>query len=149
MNPKKYRILIVEDEPDIRGEIHEFFSLIGFIIYEASRPSEAFLHLSANPIDIIILDCCLPEMTGLDTLIEMKRKYPEIPVIMMSGSGDKESESDAMQLGAFDYLQKPFRLHELLACIDRAGKFNYGRKHKKHEHSGRKVKPSYTQTKNY
>jgi len=119
MNPQKTNILILDDEPDIRGEIFEFLVSSDFNVHEAGTPSEAFRVMSVHPIDIAIIDVHLPEMSGLEVLKEMQSSYPEIQVIMMSGHGDMESMAYALQLGAFDYFQKPFRLFKLLETIEK------------------------------
>jgi DNA-binding NtrC family response regulator len=124
MTVQKANILILDDEPDIRGEIFEFLTSRDFRVYPAAAPSEAFKLLSVHPVDIAILDIRLPEMSGLDVLKKIRRIYPKIQVIMMSGHGDMESVIVALRLGAVDYFQKPFRFHEMLATIDKTMKYS-------------------------
>jgi DNA-binding NtrC family response regulator len=120
MNYQKTYLLVLDDERDIREEINECLTIHDIRVYEAGTPAEAFSVLANSPVDIVILDINLPEMNGFDVFKEIQRLYPKIRVIMMSGSGNAESGDNALKLGASSYLQKPFRLHELLASIDRA-----------------------------
>jgi DNA-binding NtrC family response regulator len=122
MNTQRTHILVLDDEPDILEEINEFLTNNNIQVYEAGTPTEAFRILSGNTIDVVILDICLPEMNGFDVFKEIQRLYPKIRVIMMSGNGDVKSVLNALRLGAFDYLQKPFRLKELMESVERARK---------------------------
>jgi DNA-binding NtrC family response regulator len=123
MSPHKTSILVVDDEEEIRLEINEFFTSRDFQVLEASTPSEAFRILAKHPAEIAILDIRLPEMSGIDMLKELRRIYPDLQSIMMSGHGDMDSVIQALRLGAVDYFQKPFRLVEMLQAIDKARKF--------------------------
>jgi DNA-binding NtrC family response regulator len=123
MNLNKTNILVLDDEPDIRGEINEFLTSRDIVIKEAATPSEAFRVLSIHPIDIAILDIRLPEMNGLEVLKEIRRVYPKIQSIMISGHGDMDSVINALRLGAVDYFQKPFHLHEMFQSIEKSMKF--------------------------
>jgi DNA-binding NtrC family response regulator len=122
MNLLKTNILVLDDEPDIRGEINEFLTSRDIRVREASSPSEAFRVLSKYPVDIAILDIRLPEMNGIDFLKEMRRMYPKIQPIIMSGHGDMDSVIQALRLGAVDYFQKPFQLHEMYQAIEKSRK---------------------------
>jgi len=122
MEPINTNILVLDDEPEILGEIHEFLTSRDIRVREAATPSEAFRVLSAHPVDIAILDIRLPEMSGLDVLRKIRRIYPKIQVIMMSGHGDMDSVILALRLGAVDYFPKPFHLHEMLAAIEKTRK---------------------------
>ena len=68
MEPQKTNILVLDDEPEIRGEINEFLTFRNFLVEEAATPSEAFRALSLHPVDIAILDIRLPEMSGIEVL---------------------------------------------------------------------------------
>jgi len=122
MNVQKTNILVLDDEQDIRGEINKFLTSRDIQVQLAASPSEAFRILSAHPVDIAILDIRLPEMSGLEVLKRIRRIYPKIQVIMMSGHGDMESVIVALRLGAVDFFQKPFRLHEMMTTIEKSMK---------------------------
>jgi DNA-binding NtrC family response regulator len=120
---KQLSILILDDEARVRDEIDEFLVKQNYITYLAARPSEALHHLSNNEIDIAIVDIRLPEMSGLEMLGHIKKKYADTEVIMISGHGDMQSVIEAMRKGAADYFQKPFRLAELNNAIVRTERF--------------------------
>ena len=118
-------LLIVDDEKAYRENIEEFFSNSKIKTFSAELPSLAFDILKKNKIDIVILDLRLPEMNGLDVLKEIKKLYPGIEVIIITGHGDMDSVIKAMRLGAIDFFTKPFRLIEVQNAIERTKKFIY------------------------
>lgn len=118
-------LLIVDDEKAYRENIEEFFSNSKIKTFSAELPSLAFEILKKNKIDIVILDLRLPEMNGLDVLKEIKKLYPGIEVIIITGHGDMDSVIKAMRLGAIDFFTKPFRLIEVQNAIERTKKFIY------------------------
>jgi len=119
----KLNILIVDDEPRVVEEIKEFLRSIKYTVFSAGKPSEAFVVLEKNKVDIIILDIRLPEMSGLKVLEKIKKKNPDIEVIMVSGHGDMNTVIEAMRLGATDYFAKPFRLVDIQNAIKRTQRF--------------------------
>lgn len=120
---KKINILIVDDEPRVIDEIEEFLTAKKFVVFKAGKPSIAFELLRLHPINIVILDIKLPEMNGLDVLVQIKSKYPEIEVIMISGHGDIDTVIQALRNGATDYFAKPFRLFDINNAITRTQKY--------------------------
>jgi DNA-binding NtrC family response regulator len=123
MSPRKTSILVLDDESQLRDEISEFLTSQNFDVLEAAAPGEAFRILSRDPVDIAILDIRLPEMNGIDFLKEVRRMYPNVQAIMMSGHGDMNSVIQALRLGAVDYFQKPFQMNEMLRTIEKATKY--------------------------
>ena len=117
------RILILDDEKVFRDEIREFLENDGFSILVAEKPSEAFTILSKEEVDILILDLRLPEMDGFAVLERVKKQYPHIEVIMITGHGDMEAVIQAMRLGAVEFFPKPFRLIDMKAAIKRTRRF--------------------------
>jgi DNA-binding NtrC family response regulator len=115
----------VDDEKAYRENIEEFFSNSKMKTFSAELPSMAFDILKKNKIDIVILDLRLPEMNGLDVLKEIKKLYPGIEVIIITGHGDMDSVIKAMRLGAIDFFTKPFRLIDVQNAIERTKKFIY------------------------
>ncbi len=133
---EKVRILVVDDEQRVRDEIAEFLTRNKFQVFKAGLPSEAFNILSANKIDIVILDIKLPEMDGLTVLKKIKELYPGLEVIMISGHGDMNSVIEAMRNGAADFFPKPFRLMEINMAIQRTTRYiNLNSKYKELEKS--------------
>jgi len=116
-------ILIVDDEPRVQDEIEEFLLSKKYKVFKAGAPSEAFNVLSKHPMNIVILDVKLPEMSGLEVLSRIKTEYPDMEVIMISGHGDMETVIQAMRNGATDYFPKPFRLLDIHGAITRTQRF--------------------------
>lgn len=119
---KKINVLVLDDEREIREEIHEFLSSRDLDVFDASTPSDAFQLLSDNPIDIAVIDIKLPEMNGINFLKEMKRTHPGIAAIVMSGHGEMEDVISALRLGAVDYFRKPFLMNDLHSVIEKTRK---------------------------
>ena len=120
---EKLNILIIDDEIRLLQELEEFLSGKKYKIFEATKPSEAFVILEKNTIDIVLLDIKLPEMSGLEVLKRIKKSHPSIEIIMMSGHGDMDTVIEAMRYGATDYFQKPFRLLDINNAIERTTRF--------------------------
>lgn len=123
MNPHITNILVLDDEPEIRCEINEFLTSRNMNVIEAGTPEEAFCILSKEQVDIAILDIRLPEMNGIEFLKKLRKMYPYVQAIMISGHGDMNSVIDALRNGAMDYFQKPFLLNEMLKTIEKARKY--------------------------
>jgi len=116
----KKKILIVDDEASMRRNIVDLFSMKGYSLLEARSGEEAMDMINKTTFDILILDINLPNMSGLDVLKLTKTSYPELPCIMLTAYGTSEKAIEAMKLGAFDYMEKPFELEEFIMIIERA-----------------------------
>jgi len=117
------RILILDDEKLVREELSEFLIDPNFQVFKAGTPSEAFQIMDRNEVHIAVVDVNLPEMSGLDVLEKIKKEYPEIEVIMISGYSEMDSVIHSMRLGASDFFTKPFRLRDVEHAIERTKKF--------------------------
>ncbi|PIE31497.1 DNA-binding response regulator [candidate division KSB3 bacterium] len=118
------KILVVDDEKRLADELFEFLEENDFQAYVAYKPSQGFEILKTQQIDIVILDLKLPEMTGLEMLRHLKKDYADTDVIMVSGHGDMEAVIQSIRLGAFDFLQKPFRPFDIKTSIERTGRYH-------------------------
>jgi len=123
MSTKKLNILVVDDEARVLEEIGEFLTSKGYAVYTSASAAGVFEVLEETPIDIIILDIKLPKTSGLDVLEQVKKTWPNIEVIMISGHGDMNTVIEAMRKGATDYFQKPFRLLDINNAILRTHRF--------------------------
>ncbi|HOP12395.1 sigma-54 dependent transcriptional regulator [Lentimicrobium sp.] len=123
MSTMKLRVLILDDETDFAEELKEFLQLRDFEVYTANTPGEGFESLRRRPYDLMILDIKLPGMSGLDILQQVKKLYPSMEVIMISGHGDMDTVIQAMRDGAIDYLRKPFRHIDIQLSIERTEKY--------------------------
>lgn len=114
---EKARILIAEDEKPQRELLAGFLKKEGFFVETASDGREAVEKIREDLFDIAFLDYRMPEMDGLRTLQEIRRRLPDLPVVMMTAYGTVEAAVASMKEGALDYLSKPIDLEELLLII--------------------------------
>jgi two-component system KDP operon response regulator KdpE len=114
---KQVRILLVDDEPAIRRALRTPLQELGFHTEEASRGEDA-LHLArTQPFDVVLLDINMPGIGGLRTLERLRALAPRLPILMLSVRDEEEDKVEALELGADDYITKPFSLRECLARI--------------------------------
>jgi two-component system response regulator AtoC len=113
-------ILIVDDEASMRKNISELLSEEGFSVFEAIDGEAAINEAVQRRPNLILLDINLPKTDGLSALAEIKRRQPDIPVIIFTAYGTSERAIKAMKAGAYDYIEKPFDLDEFLLTIRRA-----------------------------
>ncbi len=113
------RVLIVDDEENARIGLKTLLSRDGFHVATAANGYEALEYLNRHAVDLVITDINMPEMNGLVFLRELNRHYPAVNVIMVTAYGGVESYLEAMNLGAFEYLNKPVKLDELKVVIGR------------------------------
>lgn len=109
-------ILIVDDEEEFRDVVSALLELNGFEVIEAANVEEMYQKLDENDISLILLDIGLPENDGLSTLKELRPKN-DIPIVLLTGKGDINYKVVGLELGADDYITKPFHSHELVARI--------------------------------
>ncbi len=114
------RVLIVEDESLIRWSLRQKFEQLGFDVIEAERGSEGSDLLAHKQFDLVMLDHKLPDVTGLDILRTFRQRDHDTPVIMMTAYSRIEDAVEAIKLGAFDYVPKPFQMDLLLRTVDKA-----------------------------
>lgn len=113
------KILVVEDDPNLREAIVDSLMLKGHQVQDACNGSEAVKIIAQSSWDIILSDINMPEMDGLELLAHVKKNQPWLPIILMTAYGDVGQAVKAMQLGANDYLMKPFEVQELLSLINK------------------------------
>ena len=114
-------VLLVDDETEFVETFSERLELRNLKILKAFNGEEALQVIEKNQdLEVIILDVKMPEMDGIETLVEIKKKYPLVEVIMLSGHADVESAIDGMKQGAFDYLMKPCDMDQIVAKVTEA-----------------------------
>ena len=109
-------ILILDDDKELTTLLTEFLGEHKFKIVAHHAPSDMFKYLEHNSPDMILLDIMLPEMDGFQVLRKL-RESQDVPVIMLTAKGDVSDKVVGLELGADDYLPKPFEPRELLARI--------------------------------
>ena len=115
-------ILIVDDERDIRELISEILIDEGYTTRLAGTSEDAMREITSQPPGLLILDIWLKDsdMDGIDILKKVKSEYPEVPVVIISGHGNIEIAVAAIKQGAYDFIEKPFNIDQLLVVIRRA-----------------------------
>ncbi|HET7620374.1 MAG TPA: sigma-54 dependent transcriptional regulator [Gemmatimonadaceae bacterium] len=114
------RILVVDDEPGLRQTVSRILASEGYDTSTAAQGEEALAALSENDADIVLCDLRMPKMSGLDFIDAYAARNGQALVIAMSAYGDAETAISAMQRGAYDYIQKPFRAEEVILCVRKA-----------------------------
>jgi two-component system alkaline phosphatase synthesis response regulator PhoP len=114
---KKTRILIVEDEPAMVAGLRDNFEYEGYEVISADDGVAGLDRaLTDNP-DLVVLDVMMPRMSGLDVCKQLKAKRPSLPIIMLTARGQEIDKVVGLELGADDYVTKPFSIRELMARV--------------------------------
>ena len=114
------RILIIDDESQIRSMLRLMLERVGYEVMEAADGMEGIRQYRDNPADLIITDLIMPNKDGIGMIIELKKEFPEIKIIAMSGGGVNRPEGyldGAKKLGATRTLTKPIDRDEMLAAV--------------------------------
>ena len=116
MNALSVRILVVDDEPAIRRLLRTGLGTQGYEVVDVASGGAALAAVGTDP-DLMILDLGLPDMQGLDVLRTMRENASTVPVLVLSSRDDEAGKVKAFDLGADDYVTKPFGMNELLARV--------------------------------
>jgi DNA-binding response OmpR family regulator len=111
------KILIVEDEPNMVAGLRDNFEFEGYEVVTAGDGVAGLERALAELPDLVILDVMMPRMSGLDVCKQLKARRPAIPVIMLTARGQEVDKVVGLELGADDYVTKPFSIRELLARV--------------------------------
>ncbi|MBN1407245.1 MAG: response regulator transcription factor [Calditrichaceae bacterium] len=111
------KILIVEDEPQMRLGLKDNFEFEGYDVDFAEDGEKGLIAVQETDYDLIILDVMLPKISGFDLLKKMRNEGNDTPVIMLTAKGEEIDRVLGLELGADDYVTKPFSLRELLARV--------------------------------
>jgi len=114
MSAAGFRVMVIDDEPPIRKLLRMGLTAHGYQILEAATGNTALQLLNDNP-DLIILDLGLPDINGHDLLRTIRGRNERVPIVVLSSRGDEAGKVQALDLGADDYMTKPFGMDELLA----------------------------------
>ena len=117
---EKQSILLVDDDQEFRKAMKKMFERSGFAVTLAADGREALDILSKNTFDLIISDLRMPNLNGMQLMEELKKKDVKIPVIFITAYGEVESYMDLMNLGAFEYINKPVKGQEILNVARKA-----------------------------
>ena len=111
-----YTVLICDDDRDIRRALHIYLSGAGYQVIEAANGREVLEIVKRETVHLIILDIMMPELDGVSTLT-MLREHSSIPVILLTAKSEDEDKIMGLELGADDYVTKPFNAQEVLARV--------------------------------
>jgi len=120
MTTGPYRVLVVDDEPAVSALIGDELRRHGYDCTVATQPEQAIRLLDADTFDLILTDISMPRLSGLDVLVYAKRKAPDCRVVLITAHNTRDHIAQALFLGAFDYVEKPFQAGELLWVVSRA-----------------------------
>jgi len=115
-----YTILIADDEPNIRRVLEAMLMKDGFTVLVAENGKKALDLASSNQIDLLLSDLIMPDSNGVELLQKVKQLHPQCSAIIITAYGSIKSAVEAMRLGAFNYLTKPFDIDEVRAVVKRA-----------------------------
>lgn len=116
----KTSILLIDDDIGMGKTLLDILKAKGYETFVAEDGAEGLAFLKGNPVNLVVTDLGLPDMTGIDILREVKALYPAIQVIILTGSATFDSAVEATNLGAFSYLLKPYDIDQLFLHIQRA-----------------------------
>ena len=115
--PEAMRILVIEDNLDLRDYLRLALETQGYDVLTARNGQEALGYLNGHPVDVVLTDLFMPEMDGIETIATLRKKYPAVRVIAMSGRPGVDYLAVARELGVNKTLRKPFEIEELLAAL--------------------------------
>jgi DNA-binding response OmpR family regulator len=116
-NREMARILIVEDEPNMVAGLRDNFEFEGYEVITAPDGVAGLQRALSEAPDLVILDVMMPRMSGLDVCRRLKAERPAMPIIMLTARGQEVDKVVGLELGADDYVTKPFSIRELLARV--------------------------------
>jgi len=111
------KILIVEDEPNMVAGLRDNFEYEGYQVITAGDGAEGLHRAIEDSPDLVVLDVMMPKMSGLDVCKQLKAKRPSMPIIMLTARGQEVDKVIGLELGADDYVTKPFSIRELIARV--------------------------------
>ncbi|MEW5746087.1 MAG: response regulator [Nitrospirota bacterium] len=116
----KGKILVVDDEEIVRISCNRLLTPEGYDVKTVKSATDAFALLKAEPFDLVLTDLKMPDIDGIEVLRRVKEEWPHIEVVMITGYQTITSAVQAIKLGAFDYLEKPFTPDSILATVENA-----------------------------
>jgi len=114
---QKSKVLVVEDDDGIRQSLFETLGALGFAVGESRSGEEALSRLPMTDYDAVLLDINMPGMGGMEACRRISQAYPGLPIIMLTVREDEDDKVRALDLGADDYVTKPFQVRELTARL--------------------------------
>ena len=117
------QILVVDDEASVRLVIRDVLEADGYAVSEAADGEDAFRQIKTQPVDLIVTDLVMPNKNGIDLILELKKEYPNAPVLAISGGGGISGRFDYLKVaelvGAKNIMSKPFDIADLRLTVAR------------------------------
>lgn len=136
MVPRRERIVVIDDTEMVRKVLVQYLERLGFATLEAADGKEGLDVIRANRPDLVLCDLRMPNLDGLGLLKVLKQESPELPIVVMSGAGLLQDAIGALQLGAWDYVEKPVELpvleHALNRALEKAALVEENRRYRAH-----------------
>lgn len=128
------KLLIADDEWAVRHAVALYLREMGFEVFEAKDGAEALALFEAHPVDLALLDLNMPKMSGQETLAALRQRAPELPTIIISGTGEVRDVAEVLRLGAWDYITKPILdtqilIHAINKALERARLLRENKEH--------------------
>jgi len=120
MQAENAQILVVDDELLIRDLLYDFFTSQGYKVHMAGDGKEAFKIINEVSFQVALVDLKMPEVDGIQVVSELKRKKPEVPIIIMTAFPSMDSAIESIRKGVFNYIVKPFKMTELAETVKSA-----------------------------
>ena len=117
---KPLKVLVIDDDPSIRDYLESLATRQGYDVVTAGSGEDGLKAVEKSVPDIVTLDVVLPGIDGIETLVALKKRVPDVPVVMLSGHGQAATIVEAMRQGASDFLRKPFEVEELELAFQKA-----------------------------
>ena len=117
-DPKQ--VLVADDEDNLRRVLRAQLQHDGYEVHCVSDGEAVLQALAEHHIDVLITDLRMPKLDGMQVLKVASERFPNVPVIMITAHGTVDTAVEALKLGAFDYVTKPFKVDELLITVERA-----------------------------
>ena len=118
--PSARQVLVVDDEENIRLFLHTLLEKKGYSVRTAETAEQALSMLRQAPADFVLTDVKMPGMSGIELCRELRQQFPELIVVVMSAYGSVEQALEAVRVGAYDYVSKPFKQEEVLFALAKA-----------------------------
>jgi DNA-binding NtrC family response regulator len=116
----KGRVLIIDDEEIVRISCQRILVPEGYEVEISGSASEGLQILTERPVDVVLTDLKMPNVDGIEVLTAIKKEWPDVEVIMITGYQTIDTAVQAIKMGAFDYIEKPFIPSAIVESIDKA-----------------------------
>lgn len=120
MTDEQGRVLVVDDEESVRQLLQRVLQKAGYNVVTASNGQEALAKVTELKVELVLLDIGMPGISGMEVLKQLRANWPDVSVIMATAVADAQTAVEAMKLGAYDYIGKPFNAEDVVLTVQRA-----------------------------